>query len=157
MAQDSKPGRRPACFGLPAVLVMLTAASAASAQSGGSPRLSPAQAVYVAQQIATLRSPQERALASDWSDAKKAAELICRPLALETLKREQAAVDRVFLGTDDPSTLRLVSERRLEGEGQMRLGSAWRQFNFVCGLNPDTGKATTFALTPPEQDFAPTR
>ncbi|MER9576547.1 hypothetical protein NKJ09_18895 [Mesorhizobium sp. M0189] len=111
-------------------------------------RLSPAQASVVTAEIAKLKYPEERALAKGWTDAKKVAEFICRPAAMKALKHRIKGVDRVFLGTDDPSTLQLVSNRRLTGSGQARTGDDWQAFSFSCGLNPQTGKAISFEIAP---------
>jgi len=128
--------------------IWLVALFPAAAESPAVPHLSPVQARRVAQDIGKLKHPEERALASGWSDAKKAAEFICRPLALATLRHRFKGADRVFLGTDDPDTLRLVSDRRLEGSGQVRVGSDWKLFRFVCALDPKTGKALSFRTAP---------
>ena len=109
--------------------------------------LSPAPRKVVARRIATLKSPAERRMAMGWSDAKKAAELICRPAALPALKRQVKDADKVFLGTDDPATLRLAGDRRLEGQGQVRAGTGWRDLTFVCDLDPATGKVAGFQAT----------
>jgi len=106
--------------------------------------LSPAQASFVADQIAKLKYPEERSVASQWSDAKKVAEFICRPAALGVLQKQLETADRVFLGTDDPKTLDLVSDSLLRGSGQVRTGSDWRTFTFSCVLDPATGKAVSF-------------
>lgn len=111
------------------------------------PALSPAQQKIVARRIATLKSPGERRIAEAWSNAKKVAELICRPTALPVLKRQVRDADKVFLGTSDPATLTLVSNRRLEGVGQVRSGAGWRDLTFVCLLDPATGKTASFQAT----------
>lgn len=108
------------------------------------PSLSPAQTKVVEEQIATLKYPEERQLASEWTNAKKMAEFMCHPLALETLEKQVPGTDRVFLGTDDPSTLTLHSDRLLAGSGSLRDGDDWKDFRFDCQLDPDTGKATAF-------------
>src|SRR5262249_20661733 len=76
-----------------------------------------------------------------------AAEFICRPLAMRVLKRRFKGADRVFLGTDDPSTLHLLGNRRLSGSGQVRMGSDWQTFTFSCNLDPRTGEAVSFETT----------
>jgi hypothetical protein len=101
----------------------------ASTPAAAAPRLSPAESAVINEKISRLKHPQERALAAHWSDAKKVAEMICRPFATTSLKRRIKGADRVFLGTDDPSTLRLLSENRLEGCGQVRIVSDWRDFS----------------------------
>jgi hypothetical protein len=128
-------GTAGAVFGL-----MLTPTLAASPEA---PHLSQAQAKIVTTEIAKLKYSEERALASGWTDAKKVAEFICRPLATDVLKRRFKDADRVFLGTDDPKTLHLVSDR-LKGSGQVRTGNSWRNFTFSCELDPRTGKALSF-------------
>jgi len=106
--------------------------------------LSQAQQHVVDAQIAELRTSEDRALASEWSDAKKVAEFICRPLALSELKKWNKDADRVFLGTDDPNTLDLATNRLLTGSGQVRTGNDWTTFTFECELDADSGTALSF-------------
>lgn len=131
-----------------AALISVMLASPASAATPDIAHLSPVQLSIVAREIAKLRYPAERALASKWTDAKKAAEFICRPLATKALKRRFKQADRIFLGTDDPNTLHLISSSRLEGSGQVRTINGWQTFTFTCGLSPRTGKAVTFETIP---------
>ena len=140
--------RRSALF----CVVLIAPASAVYADM---PRLAPAQNAVVARDIAKLKYPQERALATGWTDAKKAAEFMCRPLAMKVLQRRNKTADRVFLGTDDPNTLNLVSNRSLTGSGQVRTTNGWQPFNFTCGLSPLTGKAVSFKATPSPTSAAP--
>lgn len=106
--------------------------------------LSQVQQNVIEAQIAALGSSEERALASEWSDAKGVAEFICRPLAMRELKAWNKDADRVFLGTDDPATLALASDGELTGTGQVRTGSSWTDFSFTCTLDPQTGEAKSF-------------
>jgi hypothetical protein len=129
-------------FGSAAVFLAMAVASPLLA-APDTHHLSPAQASVIAGAIAKLKYPQERSLASHWSDAKKVAEFICRPMATAVIERRSNA-DRVFLGTDDPSTLHLVSDRQLEGSGQYRAGGDWHSFTFACALNPQNGTAISF-------------
>ncbi|HEY9235265.1 MAG TPA: hypothetical protein VIP08_09550, partial [Phenylobacterium sp.] len=108
------------------------------------PALSPAQNAKISQAIAALKRPEERSLASGWSNAKKVAEVICRPAALPSLRRQIPEADRVFLGTSDPATLTLVSARSLTGSGSVRSGEKWRDFTFTCALTPSSGKVAGF-------------
>lgn len=108
------------------------------------PALSAAQSAAVAKSISALKHPEERQLASGWSNAKKVAEVICRPAALPALKKQVPSADRVFLGTDDPATLTLASNASLTGTGQVRAAAGWRDFTFTCKLDPKTGKAAGF-------------
>mgnify|MGYP001058147566 CR=1 FL=1 len=116
----------------------------ATAPEPAEPPLSAAQKAVVARVIAGLKTPEERSLAKGWSNAKKVAEFICRPAALPALRKQTPDADRVFLGTDNPTTLTLVSKRSLTGVGQVRTGSAWRDFTFTCALMPSSGKVAGF-------------
>lgn len=107
-------------------------------------KLSAAQMTVVAKQIGQLKYPQERALASAWSDAKKVAEFICRPLAMNILKRRFKGADRVFLGDDKVQSLQLAGDHQLTGYGQVRIPTGWRTFDFSCALDPRSGKALGF-------------
>ena len=111
------------------------------------PALSPAETAAVTRQIATLHSSVDRNMANRWSNAKKVAELICRPAALPILKKQIPGTDRVFLGTDDPTTLDLESNARLTGTGSARNPKGWQDFTFTCEINPETGKVTSFTPT----------
>lgn len=136
-------------FSLPllAVLALSSWDSRAADKTVGEPQLSAAQARVVEEQIAGFKSAEGRQLASKWSNAKKVAEIMCQPLALETLRNRVPGTDRVFLGTEDQGTLTLSSNRLLSGRGELRLGNDWREFLFDCHLDPDTGKATAFRVT----------
>jgi hypothetical protein len=130
---------------LGAIFWVSLAASAPAAAA----ELSPAQASFLANEIAKLKLPEERALAKDWTDAKKVAEFICRPAAMKTVRKRFKGADRAFLGTDDPKTLQLVSNRLLTGSGQARTGGTnWQIFSFSCVLNPKGGKAVSFEIAP---------
>lgn len=115
--------------------------------NAGEPDLSAAETTVVNRQIATLKASGDRRMASGWSNAKKVAELICRPAALPVLKKQTAGVDRVFLGTDDPQTLTLESNSRLTGTGQFRTSQGWTDFTFTCDVNAETGRVTAFTPT----------
>lgn len=125
-------------------VLMSAAATAPAPPPPAEPTLSPAQSVKITRAIAALKMPEERNLASGWSNAKKVAEIICRPAALPALKRQVPQADRVILGTDDPTTLTLVSTRSLTGSGSVRAGSQWRDFTFTCALTPSSGKVAGF-------------
>lgn len=128
--------------------LLISLAPIASAAKNTEPALSTAQAAIVSKQIATLRSPGDRKVAQGWSNAKKVAELICRPVALSVLKKQTQAVDRVFLGTDAPQSLNLENNKRLSGNGEFRTPHGWQDFTFTCDLNPTTGQVIRFQTTP---------
>jgi len=125
-------------------IALALAALAATGTEPAEPPLSAAQKAVVAKVISGLKTPEERSMASGWSNAKKVAEFICRPAALPALKKQAPDADKVFLGTDDPTTLTLVSKRSLTGVGQVRTGAAWRDFTFTCALMPSSGKVAGF-------------
>ena len=125
-------------------IALALAALAATGAEPAEPPLSAAQKAVVAKVISGLKSPEERSMASGWSNAKKVAEFICRPAALPALKKQVPDADKVFLGTDNPATLTLVSKRSLTGVGQVRSGAAWRDFTFTCALTPSSGKVAGF-------------
>ncbi len=138
-----------------AAVVMLATASMNPAHAGQAanqtePALSPAESAAVTRQVATLHSSVDRSVANGWSNAKKVAELICRPAALPVLKKQIPGTDRVFLGTDDPRTLNLESNAKLTGTGSARNPKGWQDFSFTCEIDPETGKITSFVpvLTP---------
>ena len=140
---------------LAAVVILATVSmnAAPAGQAAGQsaaqaePTLSPAEIAAVTRQIATLHSSVDRSVANGWSNAKKVAELICRPAALSVLRKQIPGTDRVFLGTDDPKTLNLESNAKLTGTGSARNPKDWQDFTFTCEINPETGKATSFAPT----------
>lgn len=110
--------------------------------------LSSSETTVISRQIATLKSSTDRDVATSWSNAKKVAELICRPGALPILKKQIKGADRVFLGTDASQTLILESSRRLTGSGQVRTPQGWQDFTFTCNLNPTTGTVIDFQIVP---------
>lgn len=130
------------------VLFVVSVGAVAQTSSSKEPELSPKQQAIVDRKIAGLKSAGDRRVAREWSNAKKVAEVLCRPAALPVLKKQASGVDRVFLGTSDPHTLHLESNRRLTGSGQFRTPKGWREFTFTCELDPDTGKVTRFENVP---------
>lgn len=128
--------------------LLLTLCALANATDHSEPALSAAQTAVISKQIATLKSPVDRHIAQNWNNAKKIAELICRPVALSTLKKQTKTADRVFLGTDAPESLALESNRRLIGTGEVRTQQGWHNFTFTCNLNPTTGKVVDFRAIP---------
>lgn len=131
-----------------ALALLITVSPLANAADHPEPALSSAQRAVVSRQIATLRSSADRDVARHWSNAKKVAELICRPAALPLLRKQAQGADRVFLGTDSPQSLTLESNRRLTGIGQVRTPQGWKDFSFTCNLDPATGKIVDFKTVP---------
>jgi hypothetical protein len=132
---------------LAAAIMLATTVLAGQAAGQSEPALSSAETAAVSRQIATLHSSVDRSVANGWSNAKKVAELLCRPAALPVLKKQLPGTDRVFLGTDDPKTLNLESNARLTGTGSARTPKGWHDFTFTCEVDPETGKATSFVST----------
>jgi hypothetical protein len=129
---------------LAGLLIVLGVVAAQAAE----PVLSAAEKANIARQIAAMKGPADRHVAEGWTNAKKVAEYLCRPLALPELKKQEKGADRVFLGTDAPETLTLESNQRLVGTGTFRYPAGWKDFKFSCELSPAMGKATAFAATP---------
>jgi hypothetical protein len=106
--------------------------------------LSPAENSAIDQQIAALHSAADRALAREWTNARKVAEVLCRPAATAVLRKQIPGTDRFFLGTDDPKTLTLESSEKLSGTGTARTPKGWQDFTFTCKLDSATAKVTSF-------------
>jgi hypothetical protein len=128
--------------------LLITLCPLANAADRPEVTLSSAQSAAISRQIATLKSSTDRNVAQHWSNAKKVAELICRPAALPILKKQTRGADRVFLGTDALQSLTFESNRRLTGSGQVRTPQGWKDFTFTCNLNPTTGKVINFQTVP---------
>ncbi|HTF68286.1 MAG TPA: hypothetical protein VK638_36975 [Edaphobacter sp.] len=126
------------------------AAIPATAQAPPEPALSATQTTVVNRKIAALHSEADRRVASEWSNSKKVAEILCRPAATAYWKKKAPGADRVFLGTSAPETLILESNQRLTGSGQYRTPKGWTDFRFTCDLDPEKGTVTAFAATPPQ-------
>ena len=128
------------------VLFSLGSASAGDSVSLSKSKseLSPRQQQLIRNAFAKLRSPEERKIAMEWSDAKKVSETMCRPAALKYFKKQYRDADRVFLGNRDSDSLKLAGNRQLTGTGQVREGGNWHYFTFDCQLNPATGHAVSF-------------
>jgi hypothetical protein len=127
-----------------ACLMLFASFSVAARAQSAEPALSAAETAAVKRQIATLHSSAERSMANGWSNAKKVAEMICRPAAIPALDKQISGVDRVFLGTDDPKTLTLESDAKLTGTGSARYPKGWQDFTFTCEVDPATAKVTSF-------------
>jgi hypothetical protein len=121
--------------------IMATTLSASASEGG---ILSPAEKTLITKRIATLHAPEDRHMAEGWSEAKSAAEFLCRPAALPVLRRSLKGADRVFLGTDQPDTLHLENAQLLTGSGSVRYSGGWRDFTFECRLNDATGRVKSF-------------
>jgi hypothetical protein len=100
----------------------------------------------IARAIESLHGKADREVARQWTDAKKVAEVMCRPLALERLRHAHRGIDRVFLGDADAASLSLHSNALLEGIGQARVDNDWKTFAFSCGLDPRSGRAISFTV-----------
>jgi hypothetical protein len=130
------------------VSLLLGALPLVGQSSRKEPALSAGEARVIDMKIESMRSESDRKVAREWSNAKKVAEVICRPRATAYWKKTAPGTDRVFLGTSDPSTLVLESARRLTGSGQYRTPNGWIDFNFTCELDPDRGRVSRFEAMP---------
>lgn len=109
--------------------------------------LSNAQNRIVNNGIDSLKGAADRQLAQSWTNAKKVAEFICRPVALPTLKAHLPGVDRVFLGMAQDNSLTLNANDELSGIGTARGAKGWRDFTFKCMIAPETGRVTHFEMS----------
>lgn len=130
------------------VSLLMGSLPALGQSSGKEPALSAGEARVIDMKIESMHSLSDRKVAREWSNAKKVAEVICRPHATAYWKKTVPGTERVILGTSDPSTLVLDSDRKLTGFGQYRTSKGWTDFNFTCELNPDRGRVSNFDVTP---------
>jgi hypothetical protein len=130
------------------VFLSTGALPALSQSSRREPALSAGEARVIDMKIESMRSVSDRKVAREWSNAKKVAEVICRPHAISYWKKTVPGTERVLLGTSDPATLVLESDRKLTGSGQYRTSKGWTDFNFTCELNPDRGRVSKFEVAP---------
>ena len=114
-------------------------------QTAAGSTLSPRQQQAIRNAFSGLHTKAEREMAMQMNDARKVAETMCRPIALEYFRERYEAADRVFLGTGKDDSLTLHGNSRLTGTGQVREGFNWHYFTFDCQLNPATGYATSFS------------
>lgn len=84
---------------------------------------------------------------TNWTEAQRVAEFICRPLALKELQKLYPDVDKVIFDQGKHNMQRLLSPALLTGNGQYRRGINWTTFHFECELSVKTGEATGFRLT----------
>ncbi|EDP9049359.1 DUF930 domain-containing protein [Salmonella enterica subsp. enterica] len=86
-----------------------------------------------------------QSIRAEWTEAHKVAEFLCRPAALNALRKTHPEVDKVFLGDGKNGGLTLHSSSQLTGTGQYRAGGInWVLFSFRCMLSPSTGAVTGF-------------
>ena len=97
-------------------------------QTAAGSTLSPRQQQAIRNAFSGLHTKAEREMAMQMNDARKVAETMCRPIALEYFRERYEAADS-----------------RLTGTGQVREGFNWHYFTFDCQLNPATGYATSFS------------
>ncbi|MDH5245825.1 MAG: hypothetical protein OEW98_05195 [Betaproteobacteria bacterium] len=128
---------------------------ALAAVTGGSPvlaaaqsALSPAQQAVVDKAIAKT-SAEERKMVAEWSDGKKLAEFFCAKPGLAAIRKQERTADRVFLGPDDEGVKKFVltGNTRLSGRGTVRVHGGWKEFAFVCDLDPVKATAKGFTVT----------
>lgn len=110
--------------------------------------LSTAQKAAIEKKTASV-SKTEKAMIDGWPDSKKLAEFFCSPEGLKAIKQQHPTADRVFMGPDDEGVKKfiLVGNTKLSGRGTVRLGADWKDFSFVCTLDPEKAVATAFTFT----------
>ncbi len=89
---------------------------------------------------------------NEWSEARRVAEFLCRPVALKEIQKRYPDADRVFLGSGHNDGLTLHSASRLTGCGQFRTGGGdWSRFNFECQVDPVNGNVLQFRYSADKQ------
>ncbi|EBV5086477.1 hypothetical protein DO659_24815 [Salmonella enterica subsp. enterica serovar Minnesota] len=109
--------------------------------------LTSAQRSYLEQVMRTqIKNDSDfQSVRAEWTEAHKVAEFLCRPVALNTLRKTHPEVDKVFLGDGKNGGLMLHSSSQLNGTGQFRTnGINWVPFSFQCALSPSVGTVTGF-------------
>ncbi|CAD6107533.1 Uncharacterised protein [Escherichia coli] len=109
--------------------------------------LTSVQQLYLEQVMRTqIKNDSDfQSIRAEWTEAHKVAEFLCRPVALNMLRKMHPEVDKVFLGDGKNGGLTLHSSSQLTGTGQYRTrGINWVPFNFRCLLSPSTGAVTGF-------------
>lgn len=107
--------------------------------------LSRAQEAAISKAVAGA-SAGDKALIAGWSDGKKLAEFFCKRLGLMVIAKQQVGADRLFLGPDDEGVRRFKVEgnRRVAGDGTVRVGAEWKDLTFECVIDPDKALAISF-------------
>jgi len=108
--------------------------------------LSPAQQAVVDKTFAKM-SAADKQIVAKWSDGKKLAEFFCTKPGLAAIRKQERTADRVFLGPDDDGVKKFVltGNTQLSGRGTVRIRGGWKDFTFVCDLDP--GKAAVKSFT----------
>lgn len=121
-------------------------AGSSPAAAAGQSVLSPGQQAVVEKATAKL-SADEKKMITEWPDSKKLAEFLCAKPGLTAVKKQEPSADRVFLGPDDEGVKKFVltGNTQLSGRGSVRVHGGWRDFAFVCDLDP--AKATVKSFT----------
>ncbi|EJF5505686.1 DUF930 domain-containing protein [Salmonella enterica] len=86
----------------------------------------------------------DREIIKTWSESRKAAEFICRPLAKKIISEKYPSTDKVILSQGKEGDVYLKSSTLLVGEGAFRAGEQWMNFSFQCELSETTGKPLKF-------------
>ncbi|EAB7505583.1 hypothetical protein DQK33_19750 [Salmonella enterica subsp. enterica serovar Adamstua] len=129
-------------FGMVAVSALFILSSSLRADM-----LTFAQQSYLEQVMRTqIKNDSDfQSIRAEWTEAHKVAEFLCRPVALNTLRKTHPEVDKVFLGDGKNGGLTLLSSSLLTGTGQYRAGGInWVPFSFQCALSPSVGTVTGF-------------
>ena len=124
-------------------------AGSSTAVAAGQSVLSTGQQAVVEKATAKL-SADEKRMVAEWPDSKKLAEFFCAKAGLAAIKKKERAADRVILGPDDEGVKKFVltGNTQLSGRGSVRVQGGWKDFAFVCDLDPTmaTVKSFTYKL-----------
>lgn len=110
--------------------------------------LTKAQQAVIAQKIART-SATEKQMVAGWSDGKKLAEFFCSEVGVKEIARKYKGADRLVLGPDDEGVrkFKVDGNRRVSGDGTVRVGAEWKDLAFDCVLEPDKAVVTSFSYT----------
>lgn len=107
--------------------------------------LSQAQQAVIAKKTGST-SATEKKMVAEWPDGKKLAEFFCSEVGLKEIAKQHKGADRLFLGPDDEGVKRFKVEgnRRVAGDGTVRVGPDWKDLTFDCVLDPEKAVVTSF-------------
>lgn len=139
---------------LPALLLAVLGYSISLAHASDA-RLNQSQLDYLNALINTqVKEQSDIDIINGWTEAQRAAEFICRPLAEKTIKEQFHTSDRIILDQGADNQQHLVSATMLMGKGLYREGMNWTPFHFQCEIS-ETGEAVNFHIVKNTITMAP--
>lgn len=118
------------------------------------PHISPSQSIYLNQQIEKqLVVPDQRDIVKEWSVEKQIAEFICKPAALNEVRKTAAAAEKVIFLDDTDRAPQLLPNGVLIGVVQYREGVSWHKMEYTCRLQ-ENGHLRSFTVKPVPKTLA---